>query len=643
MHKFLLFLSASCFPVAAAAQDADPAEQVLDEVAESHDQGAEPREEEIVFWHEASSPITVTANGLSTNIDNTGQAVTVIERDEIEAVQGGDIARVLRRAPGVTIGRNGPVGSFTGINVRGANAEQLLVLIDGVRVSDPAAPTGGFDFGNLLTGNIGKIDLLRGSNSTIWGSDAVGGVLDLSLRGEAGIEGSLEYGARDTVLASASGAVDRQGFFGRLSASWFSTDGFSAAASGSEPDGFEQLSLGGAAYLDLSDRLELFAHGRYAEGDLDIDGFPAPAFVLADTLETQETTQFSGATGLAYYGQDLTLRGSFSFAETQRTNFDPAVGPTFASEGQSERLALRGEYRLIGGLVLAFGGEHEWARYETLFDAGADTESTGGYLQLGWVLGGLAAHVGARVDDHQGFGSATSFGGDVSYALAGGWRLRASLGEGFKAPSLFQLFSDFGNSALRPEKSTSFDIGVEKGTRGRGTHFALTGFRRDSEDLIGFISCFGSTDPICVGRLFGTYDNTARARAQGIEAEAGFAVTERLRLSGVFSLVDAEDRQTGLELARRPDYAATFFADYTAPFGLGLGADLRVVSDSFDDGANAFRLDGHELLDLRASFPLSDAVEIFGRVENVFDAEYQTALGYAQAGRGAFIGIRAGL
>ncbi|WP_454597100.1 TonB-dependent receptor plug domain-containing protein [Qipengyuania sp. SM2507] len=623
MRKFLFLLAVATIPTAIPAavwaQDVQPAEPV------------EEAETVVADSDDAAEAITVTATGLFTRIENTGQAVTVIGTKEIESVQGAEITRVLARAPGVAFSRNGPPGAFTGVRLRGGEAEQLLVLIDGVRVADPASPSGGFDFGTLTTGTVGKIDLLRGSNSTIWGSDAIAGVLDVSTRGRGGLAGSVEYGVRDTLSASATGGLSEDAYFAGLSASYFRTDGFSAAAAGTEPDGFEQFTLGGSAFVDLTDQLELFAQGRYAISDIDIDGFPAPAFALADTLETQETEQLSGALGLAYYGQDLTLRGSYALADTSRDNFDPALGtaPLFTSDGSSQNLSLRGEYRLIGGLTLAFGGNREWSEYRTDSDAGEDATITGAYLQAGWVLGGLAAHVGARLDDHDRFGSATSFGGDVSYALGGGWRLRASAGEGFKAPSLFQLFSDFGNPDLRPEKSTSLDLGIERGTRGSGFHAAATAFRRDSEDLIGFdIATFA-------------YANIARARAQGLEVELGADLAPGLRIAGVYSLIDAENRMTGNELARRPRHSATLFADWQTPIGAVIGADLRLVGDSFDNAANSVRIDGYEVFDLRASFPMTDALEVFGRVENVFDEAYQTAAGYGSPGRGAFLGVRA--
>lgn len=641
MSKYLFLLTVSCLVTPAFAQDST--EDALAEIIESQDAEL-PTDESPVVTRAAPSTepvITVTANGLGTDTRNTGQAVTVIGRDEIEMVQGADPVRVLQRAPGVTITRNGGVGGFTGVNVRGANSEQLLVLVDGVRVADPASPGGGFDFGNLLLGTAGKFDILRGSNSLIWGSDAIGGVVDVTTRGESGVSGNIEYGSRDTVFASAAGGLDDDSYYVGLTGSYYRTDGFSTAASGVEPDGFEQFALGGSAFVNLASNIEAFVHANWADSDLDLDGFPPPNFTLSDSLETQETRRHWGDIGLAYYGNDLTLRAAYSLSDTERDNLDAAGTPTFASEGHSERIQLRGEYRAIGPVTVAFGAEHEWTDYETNFDAAAETEITGAYVQLGLVFGRIAAHVGSRIDDHSLFGTNASYGADVSYGFGRGWRVRASVGEGFKAPTLYQLLSDFGNRSLRPEESTSFDIGVEKGTRGSGVHFALTGFRRDSEDLISFVNCAPFGTAPCNPTQFATYDNTARARAQGIEAEAGFDVSEQLRVGGVFTVLDTEDRANGRDLARRPEYAGTIFADYETGFGLNLGADVRIAGEAFDDAANSTPLDGYEVVDLRAAMPLTEGLEIYGRVENVFDADYRTVVGYNSAPRGGFIGVRA--
>ena len=633
VYKYLFLLTVSAIPVSAHAQSAS--EEALAEIIARQDaaQGQQAAEEpaqldQVILAGYRVPLVTVTANGLGTNVQNTGQAVTVIGRDEIESVQGADITRVLQRTPGLSFTRNGGLGGFTGINIRGASADQLLVLVDGVRVADPAAPGGGFDFGNQLSGMAGKFDILRGSNSTIWGSEAIGGVVDITTRAETGMVGIFEYGARDTVTANLAAGVDEDfGYLG-MTGSWLSTDGFSAAANGTEADGFEQFAIGGTAFVDLTPSLSLFSHVNWSEGTLEIDGFPPPDFTFADTLETQETRRLAGDLGLAYYGNNLTLRAAFSRAETLRDNLDEGGGITFGSEGTSDRIQLRGEYRLIGGLSLAFGGEHEWTAFETNFDPRAETEITGAYLQLGWVMGDLAIHAGGRLDDHEQFGSATSFGGDVSYGFGGDWRVRASIGEGFKAPTLYQLLSFYGNTDLEPEESTSVDFGIERGRRDGASFFALTGFRRDSDNLIGFNFPAG-------------YENTARARAQGLEAEAAFEVVDGLRIAGVYAYVDAEDCETGLDLARRPQHFGTILADWESGFGLSLGADLRLSGASFDNAANTVRLEGYEVVDLRAAFDLGEHLELFGRVENLFDADYRTVAGYNTPGRGGFVGVRA--
>ncbi|MFN6935469.1 MAG: TonB-dependent receptor plug domain-containing protein, partial [Tsuneonella sp.] len=496
-----------------AAQDMEPV------LALNCANSADPECGVIAAYREVDeTTITVTATGARGNVTDTGQSVTVIGEDEIDSVQGPDLSRVLRRAPGLTITRNGPPGSFTGVRVRGAAAEQLLVLVDGVRVADPAAPGGGFDFGNLGAGEVEKLDLLRGSNSTVWGSDAIGGVLAVTTRATRGLAASAEYGGDDSTYLTASGGAGSDSFFVGGSAGWQRSDGFSAAATGTEPDGFEQWSANAQARAYLSERFELFAQGRYAKGDLDIDGFPPPLYAFADTPESQETRQYTGAAGAIYDSPLLFVRAAYSFADTERDSFDPAVGtgPTYTTDGHSQRVDVRGEWRPIGPFVVHFGGEREWTRFETLFDAPQKASIWGAYAQAGIEFGGISAHAGLRRDEHSRFGGATSLGADASYGLGNGFRLRASYGEGFKAPTLFQLLSDYGNAALRPERSRSLDVGLSWQTRSDPTWGAVTLFRRDSRNLIDFVSCFGVTGGICADRPFGTYDNVGRARAEGV-------------------------------------------------------------------------------------------------------------------------------
>lgn len=589
--------------------------------------------------------ITVVASGSGQRIVQAGQSISIVGKSELDAVQGPDLTRVLERLPGVTLSRNGGMGNFTGLRVRGADAEQLLVLVDGVRVADVASPAGGTDLGGLLTGGFGKVELLRGSNSVVWGSQAMGGVLAVSTREFSGAEVSVEGGSHDTVSAEASGGLSSDLGALTLTAGHAHTDGISTAAVGTEPDAFRQWHIGSRGRLGLTDRLTATLVAHYADSRLDIDGFPPPAFTFADTPEVQTSKEASGRAGLDWRGERLTLSAGYSLSDTRRAYFDSsaALAPNFRTYGKSQRAELTGHADLASNFTLDFGADSEWSKFHTSFDAEAGARLASGHMLLGYHNGGLNLAAGARYDDHSRFGSHWTFGANGSVDLGeSGWRLRASFGEGFKAPTLFQLLSDFGNAGLRPETSRAFDFGIEKGERNGRLHLAVTLFRRDSRDLIDFVSCFGVTTGICTGRPFGTYDNVGRARAEGVEVEADGRPTARLTLHAAYSWVKAVNRATGTDLARRPRHALSLSADWRAPLrDLTLGADLRVVSRGFDDAGNFVPLEGHALVTLRASLPLTERVELFGRIENVGDRTYQTAAGYGAYGRSACLGARA--
>ncbi len=645
MRKFL-FLGGSILALAtpAFAQQADDSS------------GAD----EIVFsdpYRVPEESLTITVTGNPSEVEDTGQPVTVIGAEEIADIQGPDLARVLQRVPGVTVNRNGGLGSTTGVSVRGAANDKLLVLIDGVRVADTAAPAGGFDFGTLGASNLSKVEVMRGANSVVWGADALAGVLVASTFEHSGLAGSVEAGSRGTVSTSVEGGIGGDAGFIGGSASYLTTDGFSAAASGTEPDGFRQFagSLRGRAYISRT--FELVGSLRYADGTLDLDGFAPPTYALGDTPEVQKTQQLSGSAGAIYDSGPLYLRAAYSFSDTDRDNLPNAgAAPTFESTGSSDRVELRGEWRPIGPLIVNFGAENLWSNYESTsygVTTAADTSIFGGYVQAGIEFGGLSGHVGVRQDEHQDFGGATSFGGDLTYEIAPNLRLRASVGEGFKAPSLYQLYSDYGNATLQPEESTSYDVGLAYGTRTDSAYASVTLFQRDSENLIGFIGCPVQTG-ICTNRPYGTYDNVDVARARGVEVEAGVTPVEGLSLRAAYAYTEAEDRSAGSanlgnQLARRPQHAGTVSVDWApSPDSLYVpivGGDVRIVGKAFDDAANLVPLDSYTVVDLRVSVPLGTilgerSVELFGRIENLLDEEYQTAAGYNQAPRGVFAGVR---
>lgn len=598
--------------------------------------------------------IVVTANRSERPADEVAQSVTVIAADEIRRRQSQTVVDLLRTVPGVTFTRNGGPGTSTSVNIRGADSDQNVVLIDGVKLNDPSGTGGGFNFGNLLVGNIERIEVVRGSQSVIWGSQAIGGVVNLltaaptdDLRVNARVEG----GWRDTYQAF--GNVS--GRFGPVAASagggYYRTDGFSTfneARGGRERDGYENVGANARALVDVADGVSIDLRGFYSRGETDIDGFISSAQPLGDTPEVGRTEEFVGYGGLNAALLDGRFRNRFAFAytRTDRRNTNPALTSpvTFDAEGENERFEYQGILDL-DPVDATFGAETERSRYVSASFGGAPL---GADVRINSVYGeasvkpfaGLIVTSGVRYDDHDTFGDATTFAASGVYSPNGGAsRIRAAYGEGFKAPSLFQLYSNFGNTALEPERSESWEVGV--GQRfGEQVELSATYFHRDTANQIDFISCMRNPIAICVGRPSGTYDNNRLTRAKGVELSATLRPIDRFTVVGQYSFIDAENRLTDRQLARRPRQTVSMVADYSFPFGLQAGATVAHVGDSFDNAANTTRLDGYVLADIRAAFPIGDHIELFGRVENLFDEEYETIFRYGVAGRAAYAGVR---
>lgn len=597
--------------------------------------------------------IVVTADRASRPADEVAQSVTVITAAEIERRQAQAVVDLLRTVPGVTLTRNGGVGTATGVNIRGAESDQNVALIDGVKLNDPSAPGGGFNFGELLVGNIQRIEVVRGSQSVIWGSQAIGGVVNLLTApptDELRVNARAEGGWRDTaqVVGNVSGRIGPVA--ASAGAGYFRTDGLSAFAGGRERDGYENVGANAKLLIDVTDTVAIDLRGFYSDGTADVDGFPAPDYVFADTRERADTREMIGYAGLnaASFGGRLRNRVAFAYTRTDRTSIDPDADPrvTFDADGENERFEYQGVLDL-DPVDATFGAETERSSYRTAGSGGpaqtADARITSVYGEAtGRPLAGLALTGGVRYDDHDTFGGATTFAASGVFSPNGGaTRLRASYGEGFKAPSLFQLYSDYGNTALDPERSRSWQVGVGRRLLGGGVELSATYFHRDTRNQIDFVFCpTDATTGICVDRASGTYDNIRLTRAEGVELGVTLRPVERFTVVGQYSYIDAKNRLTGLELARRPRQTVSAVIDYAFLSGSSVGATIAHVGDSFDDGGDTVPLDGYVLADLRAALPLGGTVELYGRIENLFDERYQTIAGYGTAGRAAYAGVR---
>ncbi|MEC3950359.1 TonB-dependent receptor plug domain-containing protein [Sphingobium sp. HWE2-09] len=586
--------------------------------------------------------IVVTATGVAQSRDEVGQAITVIDAETIKTRQTIDVVDLLATTPGVRFNRNGSVGSVTGVSLRGAETTQTLVLIDGVKVNDPSGIGDGYDFGPLLTGNIKRIEVLRGSNSVVHGSQAIGGVINIMTGVPVegfGANASVDYGYSDTLSAKADVSGSSGMASGGVGAAYFRTDGISSAAGGTEKDGYENIATNARLTLNFTDALSLNLRGYYIHADLDYDSFfGAPA----DSSDVSKMDQYIGYAGLnlALLDGKLTNRAAVTYLRNDRDYyFVRGTDPDYGYSGTNLRFEYEGVYAPVDQAKLVFGYEHERPDYD--FFGFGSTESA--RINIDSVYGlaivkpftGLAVTGGVRHDDHSQFGGATTFGANANYSPNGGaTNVRLSYGEGFKAPSLYQLYDTFsGNAALRPERSKSYDVGFDQSLDGGRAMLSVTAFRRDTRNQINYDNA-----------TF-TYGNLDRTRAKGVEASIALKPVDALTVTGSYSYVDARDRSAGSvnygnRLARRAANAVSVSADYVWSFGLSTGATVTMVDDSFDNAANTRRLDGYALAGVRASMPLGEHLEVYGRIDNLFDETYQTAYGYGTYGRSAYGGVR---
>ncbi len=607
----------------------------------------------------AVEDVVVTANRSAQPIERVGASVTVLTQAALEARQTPVVAELLAQTPGVSFTRNGGPGTSTGVNIRGAESQHTVVLIDGVKLNDPSSTQGGFNFGNLLVGDTARIEVLRGAQSTLWGSQAIGGVVNIvTAEPTEALQGSLdaEVGARGTTYfrGGVGGANERLSW--RLAASRYDTEGFSAFAKGTEDDGYANTGLSGRMNVKVTDAVSLDLRSVWSSGRNDFDAFNG------DSREYGKTQELVAYAGLNFDLLDGRFRNRIGYAhtDTDRRNFNPdnkVQTLTFDAEGQNRRWEYQGAFAFTEALNATFGLEHEKSEMKTrspgdwnpnpAFGRG-EAELNSAYGQVQWtVLDGLTLTGGLRYDDHAQYGD--NLLGQVAAAWAlseGDTVVRASWGQGFRAPGLYELYSEYGNLNLQPEEFDSWEIGVEQRLFDRAV-VSATYFNRQADNEIRYNGCSTpSTDPLCTvngaGR-WGYYRNVQKTEAQGVELVGRVDVTERLNVSANYTWTDAKSASgatDGKRLTRRPEHMANFAADYAFAFGLKTGVAVRYVGETFNNDTNTVKVDAYTLVDLRASYPINDALEVYGRIENAFDEDYQTVLNYGAPGRGVFGGVR---
>ena len=587
--------------------------------------------------------VTVTREALL--VSKVGQAVDVLTDKDIKSYQSLSVSDLLSRTTDLHTISNGGPGAAGASSIRGAGADQVLYLLDGIALNDPSQVGGGVDLGLLSTGDAERIEVLRGPLSTLWGSGAVGGVVSITTRraterfeGDLSVEGFDHYGSARLGIG---GRASRLNW--RVFASGLNDRGVSAAASGTEADGFTQTQLSARASYAMADHVTLTGLAAKTHNYSEVDGYDIN-FNFTDTDDTSlsDTTLLAAGVTARFERIDHTL--SLSATETERNLFDATRAPTFQGRGRTLSADYHLVYRVSDATRVLAGlryqkdemrTESTWTPQQT-----AEQDLTSVYGQIRHDVGATSVAISARHDDSSSFGDQDIVQASVT-APAGPWRFRASAGQGVKVPSLYQLYSDYGNPDLQPEKALTVDGGVDYSFA--SGQISVTAFTRHIDNLIGFDSCWPATSALCTTHPFGFYANIDKSEASGVELEWTQAFGDRLHLRGNLTALNTRNESTGLEgkeLARKPNLLANLDLSYDVNGALTLAIGARHAGDAFDDAANTVALDAYTLTDLRARYRLNDRVELYGRVENLTDQRYETAAGYGQLGRRLWVGVR---
>lgn len=609
---------------------------------------------------QASKEVVVVI-GSRTGIESErlGRAHTVIDQRQLKANPNRNIADTLRQVPGLSVAQGGGLGGLTQIRTRGAEANHMLVLIDGMEVSD--AGTGEYDLSALTTANIERIEVLRGPQSAFWGSNASAGVINIvtrsGKRNSQQLNTQAELGSDATRQAGFNLAGGTETLDYSLSGNLRRTDGYNISNFGSEKDGDINRTLQSQLNIDLSDQLTLRLNSRYVNRDSDTDSqdfaFPATATQgrIIDTDAITGTTEWANAAQLNWQ------QGPFSqqFKAEHNRNDRRTTDTLGASGNDSERrkLAWQGSYQLDNrdtSHTFTGGVEHERETFENVFPATSDQAGERKRSQTGYILqyqgeyhNRLSVTAATRFDDNDAFKDATTWSLSAALKLDGGKRLHSSVGTGITNPTFFEQFgfspATFnGNPDLKPEQSEGWDIGMAFPI-GEDTTADITWFQQRLTDEI--VTVYDSS---FIGSPINSQGTSHR---QGIELSVDSQLHPQLNSRLSYTYTDSTDADD-IDEVRRPRHSANIGLDWQSQDSLtGIQLDAS-YSGSTDDlefisatPETRVTLDSYWLLNLGASYKLSQDVTLYGRIENLLDEDYEKQFDENNPGRTAFVGVRA--
>ncbi len=584
-------------------------------------------------------PVVVTATKTEVPLKEVTSSVTVITENEIQDKKAKTVLEVLRDVPGMDVAQTGGPGGMTSIFMRGGNSSHTLVLIDGVRVND--ATTGAFDFADLTVDNIERIEIVRGPQSTLYGSDAIGGVINIITKrgkGAPAVSLSAEAGSYQSFRESVgvTGATPSLDY--SLSVARFDTDGFSRADErngNTEKDGYGNTTVSSRLGMNLGTVGQLDLTARYTNAKVDLDGCGFTVCPVDDPNYVQDNySQLISARYsrplTSWWNQQLEL--AFNRDELKGHDPDPAdVFNNYDIDTQGRHLDWQHHFSIGETDLLTLGYEYQGQRGKEKDAFDKTISDSAVYVQNQHQVSDLFSEVvGVRADYNSRFGDEITYKAEAAYRVpVTGTRLRAAYGTGFHGPTLNDLFfPGFGNPNLKPETSKSVEGGVEQSLFSGKVNLRGTYFHTSFENLIVFDSA--------------TFlpQNIGKAMAKGTELEFHFSPIQAVTLKANYTYTGTRNEENDKELPRRPRQKASTGLNLKPLPSLNLQCDLHYVGKRFDDTANTAPVGAYTLVHMAGSFDLTKTVQIFARVENLFDRKYEEVLGFGTAGRSAYGGVQ---
>ena len=611
---------------------------------------------------EKTEEVVVTATRIETASSEVGSSITVITNQQIEQRQNTTVPEILRTVPALDVVRSGGPGGQTSVFIRGAKSEHTLVLIDGIEMNDPITPGRSYDFANLTTDNIERIEIIRGPQSTLYGSDAIGGVINIiTKRGKGKPSGfvSAEGGSFNTFTEKAGVSGGNKWANYSLGISRWDTDGISAANEkdgNHEKDGYENTSISTRLGVTPAENLDADFILRYINAKADIDNSGGVGGDDPNNKADLEQLFFRTQVRLFLFNDLWEQKLGFSLTDLDRDyrNDTDADHPSDLDRSSYDGKILKFDWQhnlyLHETNTLTLGIENEeekgkskyysesaWGPYTSSFKE-KTARTTGYYLQDQVKLrDSWFTTLGVRLDDHSRFGSETTYRIASAYLVRQtGTKFKGTYGTGFKAPSLYQLYSQYGNQNLDPEESTGWDIGVEQSLFDKKLILGVTYFSNEFDELIEFVGYESGTSK---------YINVAEAEAKGVEIFASVRPIGDLIFRASYTYTDTEDKETGKDLLRRAQNKFGLDVNYQFMDKGNVNLSLVYVGKRDDNDystwpATRVELDDYVLANLAASYDITRNIQVFGRVENFLDEDYEEVKGFGTPELSAFAGCK---